>query len=349
MKHSLKKSTVAFVLLLSFLFSCLFCLPSCQEKQEKYQTTYFDYFDTFSTLTVYAESRKLFEEYASLCEAMLEEYHQLLDIYHEYEGVVNLRTINTSNTQEELTIDKKLGEFLKFGKEAYLLTNGMTNIAMGSVLSLWHTARETSTLPKTEELLTANEHVKIDALILSEDHTKVQKNDPLLQLDAGALGKGFVAEKIKTALIENGCKSFLLNLGGNTVACGTKPNGDPWLVGIEQPTENIGFDGSVALSDASLVTSGSYQRYFTVDGVNYHHIIHPETLYPETYFLSVSVLCPDSAIADALSTALFCMSVEDGKALLKALENTEALWILEDGNIQTTDGFMNYVKGGKRQ
>ncbi|MBO5938868.1 MAG: FAD:protein FMN transferase [Clostridia bacterium] len=341
MKKSYTRYSIAFLLLLSMLLSCL---TSCARKPKKFETTWFDYFDSFSQLTVYAERQEEFDEYAATCQSILKEYHQLLDIYYEYDGVVNLKTLNDLADKEPLAIDEKLGEFLLFGKEMHQLTGGATNIAMGSVLSLWHHARETEILPEKEALLEANEHTNIDDLKLSEDGNFVLFSDDQLKIDAGALGKGFVAEKIATELKANGCQSFLLNLGGNTVAHGTKPDGTSWLAGIENPTDGKGLEGSVELSEYALVTSGSYQRYFTVDGTKYHHIIHPKTLYPENYCLSVSVLCPDSAVADALSTALFTMTVEDGMELLKHREDTEALWLFPDGSIQTTDGFMNHVK-----
>ena len=339
MKQSYIKTAIAGTLLLSLLF---LALSSCGTRKKEYEATWFEYFDTFSTLTVYTNEKEAFEQYSNTCRSMLEEYHKLLDIYHEYDGLTNLKTVN--DTSAPLEIDEKLGEFLSFGKEMYELTNGMTNIAMGSVLSLWHTAREAKQLPKNDALIDANQHVNINDLRISEDQTTVEKNDPKLKIDAGAIGKGYVAEKISEELQAMGCESFLLNLGGNTVAHGTKPQNEPYLAGIENPTDGAGFEGSVKLSGYALVTSGSYQRYFTVNGVDYHHIIHPKTLYPENYCLSVSVLCPDSGIADALSTALFCMSFEDGQALLENLEDTEAVWLFSDGSTKTTDGFMKHVK-----
>ena len=128
MKKSCQKLIIS-LLLFAILLSSLF---SCTQKPKKFETTWFDYFDTFSTLTVYTDTQEQFDEYAALCHSMLKEYHQLLDIYHDYEGVVNLKAIN--DTTAPLTIDAKLGEFLSFGKEMHTLTGGYTNIAMGSVL-----------------------------------------------------------------------------------------------------------------------------------------------------------------------------------------------------------------------
>ena len=345
---SLKKiGCVAMVLSLLLL-----SLTGCAPKQKRFQTTYFEWFDTFSTLTAYADSQEDFDRYAALCASYLEDYHKLLDIYKEYDGIQNLKTVN-DRAGEEVIVDARLGEFLRFGKEIDELTKHAVNIGMGSVLSLWHSAREeanenpdNATLPEHSAIADAMQHTNLNNLTISEDGTTVCLADEAMSLDAGALGKGYVARIIAEALSEAGCASFLLNLGGNTVANGKKPDGSAWLVGIESPAEGVEYDGSLALTGYSLVTSGSYQRYFTVDGVRYHHIIDSESGYPENRYLSVSILCPDSALADALSTALFCMTEEDGRALLTDMENTEALWILEDGSIHTTDGWSAFVQKG---
>lgn len=344
-----RKKIICMVLALSLL---LLALTGCAPKQKKFQTTYFEWFDTFCTLTAYANSQEEFDRYAQLCASYLEDYHKLLDIYHEYDGIQNLKTIN-DRAGETVAIDERLGAFLQFAKEIDALTNHTVNIGMGSALSLWHTARENAMknpdaaqLPDADALSEAVLHADLNCLTISENKTTVCLTDEQMSLDAGALGKGYVGRIVSEALRNAGCTSFLLNLGGNTVGYGTKPDGTSWLVGIERPSEGIEISDSLRLENQALVTSGSYQRYFTVEGVRYHHIIDSETGYPENHFLSVSILCPDSALADALSTALFCMTEEEGKTLLSNVENTEALWILEDGTIHQTDGWTEFVQQG---
>jgi len=126
---------------------------------------------------------------------------------------------------------------------------------------------------------------------------------------------------------------------------GTKPEGVPWTTGVINPDiENVGYYAiRVSLTGASLVTSGTYERYYEYEGARYHHIIDPETLYPENDFISVSVLTESSALADALSTALFNMPLEEGKAFVEGLADTDAFWILSDGTFEMTSGFENYV------
>lgn len=327
----------AFVLLGTL---CLLSISSCAHSPKTYTQTWYDCFDTFSTLTACTDSQEQFDAYAEICRTLLRDYHCLLDIYHTYDGVNNLKSVNDS-AGSAIDIDVRLGDFLAFGKQMYSLTDGHTNIALGRVTTLWQAARtaDSPVLPNHDRLLDAMKHTDIECLTLAENRTRVCLSDPDMQLDAGAIGKGYAAQKIAEALLAGGCSSFLLNLGGNVLAYGTKPNGTPWSVGIEVP-ESSSYSGStVALQNAALVTSGSYQRYITVDGIRYHHIINPNSGYPDSTYFSVSVQCADSAMADALSTALFCMSTEDGNKLLASLEGVEAFWILADGSVVQTDGW----------
>ena len=136
----------------------------------------------------------------------------------------------------------------------------------------------------------------------------------------------------------------LISVGGNVCAVGGREDGTPWRVGVEDPdTESgQGYVAAVDLADASLVTSGDYQRYYEVDGKRYCHIIDPDTGMPAGQFPSVSVLAGDSGMADALSTALFNMSLEEGMDFVESLPDAEAMWVLRDGRIRCSSGFAAY-------
>ena len=135
----------------------------------------------------------------------------------------------------------------------------------------------------------------------------------------------------------------MLNVGGNIRSVGVKPDGSSWTIGIENPS---GGDYLVflQLNGQAVVTSGSYQRYYTVSGKTYHHIIHPETLMPAEGFVSVSVVSPHSGYADALSTALFCLPLEEGLRLVESLPDLEALWVSDDGTKTESSGWNQYVQ-----
>ena len=147
---------------------------------------------------------------------------------------------------------------------------------------------------------------------------------------------------------EQGIDGYVLNVGGNVRTIGTRPEGEKWTVGIENSFEDQKEEkpylAYLYIDGESVVTSGSYQRAYLVDGESYHHIIDKETLMPADQYRSVSVICLDSGLGDALSTALFCMDIEEGMALVRSIENVEVLWVFEDGREVRSDGFDAYTQ-----
>ena len=170
---------------------------------------------------------------------------------------------------------------------------------------------------------------------------KIYLADPELSLDVGSIGKGYAVQRLAEYARELGMEHVLISVGGNVCAAGPKADGTSWLVGVENPDLNSDkpYVCSVEVSDQSLVTSGDYQRYYEVDGVQYCHIINPDTHMPPEFYSSVSVLAMDSGMADALSTALFNMEYDEGLSLVESLKDVEAMWIGKDGKIRCSSGF----------
>ncbi|MBQ8768534.1 MAG: FAD:protein FMN transferase [Oscillospiraceae bacterium] len=313
---------------------------------------YFDFFDTVSYIYSYAnDSQEDFQARCKGASSILLEYHKLFDIYYEHTGVVNLRTLNLNAGGEAMKVDEKLIDFLLYAKELYALTGGEMNIMMGSVLSIWHDCREqagnnpaAARIPTQDELNEASLHTDISLLEIDEENCTVRITDPKASIDVGALGKGYATEKAAQYLRSIGAESYVLNIGGNIRIVGHKPDGTGWATGIKNPENPETYVKTLMLADTSCVTSGSYERYFTVDGQRYHHVIDKDTLMPSTYFSSVSIITPDSGLADALSTALFAMSYEDGLALVQKLERVDVIWITPDGTQYTTPGIDAMVK-----
>lgn len=319
-------------------------------KAEPQGKAFFAYFDTVSYVYSYAQdSEEQFNERAELVSGVLEKYHRLFDIYHEYTGINNLCTVNRLAGGEPVEVDKELVDFLLYAKELYTATNGEMNIMLGAVLSQWHDCREAAEngqarLPDEQELLEAAKHTDISLLEIDEEKLTVRISDEQASIDVGALGKGYATERAAQALCAQGITSYVLNIGGNLRIIGTKPDGSGWVTGIRDPQNEGGsIDARLLLANTSCVTSGVYERYFTVDGKRYHHIIDKDTCYPAAYFSSVTVISEDSALADALSTALFCMPLDEGMEILKGL-HAEALWILPDGETEYSNGFSEYLE-----
>lgn len=350
----MKNKLFPILLLISLLLQCLM-LPSCkeEEKLQKYSDYSFEYFDTVSSIVGYAKDQEEFDSVSEYALSLLGEYHRLYTIYHRYEGLENLCTINDlkDGAHRTVKVDRRIIDMLLFSKEAYRLTNGAVNIAMGSVLSIWHDYRTlgsddpfNSSLPPMEMLTEAAKHTDIECLVIDEESCTVTITDPKMKLDVGAIAKGYAVEMVAKALEDMGVTGYVLNVGGNVRAIGRKGDGTLWKVGIEDPKDTDGeYVAYLHISDQAIVTSGSYQRYYIVNGKRYHHIISKDTLMPAEGFLSVSVLCKNSAYGDALSTALFCMTLQDGLALVESMADTEVMWITSDGEKHFSSGFMQYT------
>lgn len=322
------------------LLLALVLLSGCGEKEKQvYQTVFLDVFDTVTTLRGYEESEQAFQQRAEQVHQALLEYHRLFDIYNDYPG--GLKQVNDSAGISPVKVDGAVLALLKDCRDYYEDTHGRVNVAMGSVLYLWHEAREAglndpehAALPEMEKLKEAAKHTGFDTVLLDEQAGTVFLSDPAQRLDVGAVAKGWTAQRVSQLLPEG----YMLNLGGNVCTRGVKPGGGKWNIAVQSP--NAGEENLcvVSLAGQSLVTSGDYQRSYTVDGKRYHHIIDPDTLMPSEYWRSVSILCDDSGLADCLSTALFLLPLEEGKTLAEAY-NVEVMWVDADMNITQTPGF----------
>ena len=319
-------------------------LSACGARKKKFSESYFGYFDSFAEFTVYTDSKESFTRYSEIVDRELKKYHQMLDAYNEYENTVNIYTLNELAAYEPVKVEPELFHFLERSKEMHELTRGYTSITLGALTGVWKNAIKTESVPSDNILKDAATHTDIDDLILDDESYTVRFADKKLKLDAGALGKGFAADCIADILSLEGCSdAFLLNLGGTLAARGEKPDGTPWLAGIQAP-DGSELDGiSINLSShvfetTALSTSGSYHRGFERDGVLYHHIINPYTQIPENIYVSVSVTCHSAMQADALSTALFSMPLDEGQKLIAAHKTKEAVWQLSDGEVVTSEG-----------
>ncbi len=323
------------------------CTPSGEKEQKQYTATFITLFDTVTTIVGKAESREAFEASVAPVRDALEHYHRLFDIYNEYDGIANLKTVNDKAAIAPVAVDSAIIELLEDCKRYYEATGGVFNPAMGSVLSLWHTAREdglndpsNAYLPNSEELAEAAKHTSPDSIIIDRENSTVFFSDSALKLDVGAIAKGWAVERV----CETAPSGLLISVGGNVCATGPKsPDGTPWAVGISDPAKDGGYLHILNVTKECVVTSGSYQRTYAVGGKLYHHIIDPYTLYPGERWLSVSVVCDDSGLADALSTALFLLDRESGEELL-ARFGAQALWVDNEGNKYYSPDFRALIR-----
>ena len=329
---------------LLWLVGALLVLSGCGTGMQRYEATYWDVFDTVTTVTGYAAGQAEFDAAAREIHDTLLEYHRLYNIYESYDGLRNLKTVNDQAGIGPVPVDERILSLLQFAQTAWTETGGRVNAAMGSVLALWHDAREQAledpdraALPDRSALEEAALHTDLSALELDLEAGTAFLTDPDMALDVGALAKGYAVEQVAAAAPDH----FLISVGGNVCATGPKPDGTPWTVAVENP-DGGDFLYLLSVEDRSVVTSGDYQRYFELDGVRYHHIIDPDTLEPAAYWRSVTVVADSSAAADCLSTALFTLPQAEGQRLLDQW-GAEALWIGRDGAQVMSPGFSAYL------
>ena len=289
-------------------------------------------FDTVITLVEQTDDEAAFQSHYRLMCDSFSHYNALFDIYHDYEGFNNLKTVNDNAGIRPVAVDEELIELLDQALQFYSLSFGSFDVTLGPVLNIWHDARtegialneagKPGPLPSEASLFAAKAASSPEFLVIDHDLHTVFLTEKNARIDAGGIAKGFAAEKTARKLEEAGCTHAAVNAGGNNRTIGGKADGSTWNVGIQNPDGAgtiliLHIDGT-----CSFVTSGDYERcYLAEDGRMYHHIIDPETCLPADRYRSVTIVTEDSAAADALSTALFTLPYEEG---IKTLEEYTA-------------------------
>lgn len=338
------------------------------EGLNKYSNYFFDSFDTVTKTAVFAETDEEGYKYSQYIEDRMADLHKEFSSFDEYEGINNVYTINDQAGKNPVQVSDELFDLIETAINDYKSYSVKNDISFGRVTEIWRKAmdiygeeghdhgqekedHEEKSLPSLEELKAANSFTNIDNIVLDKANKTVFITDPNTKIDVGAVAKGYAVELVAKELEAMGAKSVLISAGGNVRAIGGPLDGkrSNWAVGIQNP-EAHGQDGSDSIKEIlyvngkSVVTSGDYERYFTVDGKNYHHIIDIDTLYPADHFRSLTIVTESSALADFLSTAVFCMDVKEGFDLINSIDGVEAFWILKDGSTVHTPGMEAYME-----
>ena len=316
-----KKLTITIL----FILTCVL-LTSCQTKPVIYSDTGF-YFDTVITVTLYENgSEEILEETMALAK----HYENLHSTTVKGSDIWNLN----HNQGTYITLSPETIDLLNASLTYARLSDGIVDPTVGALSSLWNFGSDgTDIIPESSAILHALSHVNYQTLSIKENEAMLL--DPEASIDLGFIAKGYIGEQIKAFLVSQGVTSALINLGGNVVTIGTKPDGTPFRIGIQDPFAPSGTAAlSLELSDESAVSAGNYERYFEKDGIRYHHILSTEDGYPVSSGLSqVTIICKDSTKADALSTLCFILGHEKAASLLESFPDVRAVFITEDGEI----------------
>lgn len=289
------------------------------------------YFDTVITLTLYNTTDK----------ALLDGCFSLADTYEQLFSATipesEISQINQAGGKPVAVSDDTLS-LIQTGLKYCELSGGKFDITIGKLSSLWDFSGNSSKLPDPAALALAVSTVNYRDISISGN--EVTLKNPDAAIDLGAIAKGYIADRMKEYLNEQGITEGTINLGGNVLCIGPKKNGAKYRIGIQMPFKEQGETAAIVdVPDQTVVSSGVYERYKLIGEKLYHHILNPKTGYPyENELLGVSIICRHSADGDGLSTVCFSLGLEDGMALIESLADTEAIFITEDYQIHTSSG-----------
>lgn len=291
--------------------------------------------DTVISIQIYDSSD---EELIDHCVEICETYEAKLSRTIETSEIALINSAKGAPVEVSPETIKVIEKGIYYGD----LSNGAFDITIGSVTELWDFKAENPTPPSAEAITAAANHVNYNNVYITGD-TTVRIMDPDAKIDLGAIAKGYIADRIKEYLESEGVKHALINLGGNVLAIGNKLDGSDFNIGIQTPFDpEAGPITSVKIDDKSIVTSGTYQRYYEYDNKLYHHIIDPATGNPcNNGLTSVTIITDSSLTADALSTTCFVLGPEKGMKLINQLENVDAIFINEDNEVIYSRNFQN--------
>lgn len=276
--------------------------------------------DTVVTVTAYAPQTVVDDAIR-----LMRSYERLLSKTVEDSDIWNLNHADG----KPVTVDPETAALLTLAKEIGEASGGAFDVTVASASALWDFTAEQPRVPDAKKLLEATSRVDYHNIRIDGNTVTLQNG---AEIDLGGIAKGYIADRVAAYLIECGVQHACINMGGNVVVFGGKPDGQPYAIGIRDPNGTAAqSEEVVTLSDGVLVTSGNYERFFLLDGVRYHHILDPKTGMPvQNGLASVTIFADNSALADALSTACFVLGEEESVPLLERYA-VKAIFLYADG------------------
>jgi len=335
MNNNLQKKIILFSLLI--MTSVL--LPSCSKNVEPTTVSGFK-FNTYISITAYSEvNSSVLDQCLTLCDT----YENL------YSRTIESSTLSKVNRHEITEIPAELATLIQYGIQYGTLSNGSFDITIGSVSSLWDFTSDNPQVPNLSDINSALAYVNYKNISLQKkpgsDDTYLISIPNGTVIDLGAIAKGYIADKLKEYLVDNGVKSALINLGGNILCVGNKPDDTAFNIGVKKPFSESGESlATLKISDKSIVSSGTYERCFTKDGQFYHHILNPQTGYPyDNQLTSVTIISDSSVQGDCLSTTCFTLGLDEGLKLVESLDGIEAIFVTSDDQLHYSSGADKYI------
>lgn len=291
--------------------------------------------NTIVKVTIYdSQNEELSQEAMALCD----EYEKIFSRTLAESELYRLNHGELSQENGVVTLSEPLAELVEKGLFYSELSQGAFDVSIEPVSSLWDFVSGEKQIPDEKEIKEALPLVQYQNVRLSGRQLQFAKEG--MGLDLGAIAKGYIADKMKEYLVSQGVKSAIIDLGGNVLCIGRRPDQKPFRIGIQRPfADRSETVATVEISDQSVVSAGIYERYFEKDGRLYHHILNPKTGYPyDNDLASVTIISDKSADGDGLSTSCFALGLEKGMELVDSLEGVYGVFLTTDGELHFTEG-----------
>lgn len=316
--------------ILYLLFLSIFTLSGCENTKEKSASKSLFAMDTYMNLQIYGENCE------EAIDASVTEINRLDDLLSTGIEISEIAALNKNHGG---TLSEDVSKLVAESIEIYRETDGAFDITIYPVMKAWGFTNQEFRVPDDEELSSLLKLVDSSELIYDESKNTLEMPEGF-EVDLGGIAKGYTGQRIVNILENYEIESALINLGGNIQVVGYKTDGSKWKVGIEDPEKNGNYLGAMYVTDKAVVTSGGYERYFEKDGITYHHIIDPKTGMPAYNGLkSVTIVCEDGTLADALSTSLFVMGTDKAVSFWKVhSDEFECVLYTNDGRLLVTEG-----------
>jgi len=286
-------------------------------------------------LTVVHEDPVYANECIDAAIAELQRIEKLLTTFNE-ESQANL--INRNAGIEPVKVDREVFDIIYRSIKISELTQGAFDITYGSIdKSLWNFDKNMTTLPDKETAKRLVHLINYKNIILNHAASAVLLKHKGMRIGFGGIGKGYAATRAKYILKNKGIESGIVNAAGDLTAWGYQPNGNPWTIGIAAPEDpNHHPFSALNITDTSIATSGNYEKFAMIDGKKYSHTIDPKTGYPVSGIKSVTIICPDAEIADAMATPVMVMGIKAGLNMIDQMRHIDCVIVDDDGRIHTS-------------
>lgn len=328
------KKGIAAILIICLAVSLL---TACERKVEPISKSGF-LLNTFVTVTIYdKDDPEILEESLNICRSYENIFSKTIEASEVYK--INHRPEDEASVKVTPDMAALLSKGLYYSR----ISNGYFDITVEPLSSLWDFTAPNPVVPPSGKIQEAVKKVGYQNLKLEDDTLTFLSPDT--SIDLGAIAKGYIADRMKEYLIKQGVESAIINLGGNVLCIGNKPDGTPFKIGLQKPyadrNETI---ETLDIEDMSVVSSGVYERHFEKDGVNYHHILNPKDGYPyDNGLVSVTILSKLSVDGDALSTTCFSLGLEKGMELLNSMDDVYGVFITDDYKVHYTEGAKDFL------